>query len=211
MTEPIGPGAFVAVVGASGAGKDALLSYARERGDTFARFPRRAITRPPGPGEDHDPVTEDQFATARDRGAFAVHWRAHGLCYGLPASVDAEVRDGLVIVANVSRGVIDELDARYGRLVVVHVTVPEEVRAQRLRARRREPEPGIGQRLARPDPAPGHRVDAVIANDGSLAEGGAQLLRIIRDAARRPVTTRAERPADPASVVHLEAGGAPAL
>jgi hypothetical protein len=25
------------------------------------------------------------------------------------------------------------------------------------------------------------------------------------------VTTRAERPADPASVVHLEAGGAPAL
>jgi haloacetate dehalogenase len=48
----------------------------------------------------------------------------------------------------------------------------------------------------------------VIANDGSLAEGGAQLLRIIRDAARRPVTTRAERPADPSSVVHLEAASA---
>ncbi len=190
MTEPVGPGAFVAVVGASGAGKDALLSYARERADTFARFPRRAITRPPGPGEDHDPVTEDEFATARGRGAFAVYWRAHGLCYGLPASVDAEVRGGLVVVANVSRGVIDELDARYQRVVVVHVTVAEEVRAQRLRARRREPELGIGQRLARPDPAPGHRVDAVIQNDGSLAEGGTQLLRIIRDAARRRVTDR---------------------
>jgi len=195
VTEPagpraFGPGAFVAVVGASGAGKDALLSYARERADTFARFPRRAITRPPGPGEDHDPVTEDQFATARGRSAFAVSWRAHGLCYGLPASVDAEVRGGLVVVANVSRGVIDELDARYQRVVVVHVTVAEEVRAQRLRARRREPELGIGQRLARLDPAPGHRVDAVIQNDGSLAEGGTQLLRIIRDAARRPVTDR---------------------
>jgi len=195
VTEPVGPGAFgpgafVAVVGASGAGKDALLSYARERAGTFARFPRRAITRPPGPGEDHDPVTEDQFATARGRGAFAVYWRAHGLCYGLPASVDAEVRGGLVVVANVSRSVIDELDARYQRVVVVHVTVPEEVRAQRLRARRREPELGIGQRLARPDPAPGHRVDAVIQNDGSLAEGGTQLLRVIRDAARRPVTDR---------------------
>jgi len=190
VTEPAGPGAFVAVVGASGAGKDALLSYARERAGTFARFPRRAITRPPGPGEDHDPVTEDQFATARRRGAFAVYWRAHGLCYGLPASVDAEVRGGLVVVANVSRSVIDELDARYQRVVVVHVTVPEEVRAQRLRARRREPELGIGQRLARPDPAPGHRVDAVIQNDGSLAEGGTQLLRVIRDAARRPVTDR---------------------
>jgi ribose 1,5-bisphosphokinase len=195
VTEPagprgFGPGAFVAVVGASGAGKDALLSYARERADSFARFPRRAITRPPGPGEDHDPVTEDQFATARGRGAFAVYWRAHGLCYGLPASVDAEVRGGLVVVANVSRGVLDELDARYQRVVVVHVTVAEEVRAQRLRARRREPELGIGQRLARLDPAPGHRVDAVIQNDGSLAEGGTQLLRIIRDAARRPVTDR---------------------
>jgi ribose 1,5-bisphosphokinase len=180
VTEPIGPGAFVAVVGASGTGKDALLSYARERADPFARFPRRAVTRPPGPGEDHDPVTEDQFATARNRGAFAVYWRAHGLRYGLPASVDAEVRDGLVVVANVSRTVLDELDARYRRLVVVRVTVAEEVRAQRLRARRREPELGIGQRLARPDPAPGHRVDAVIQNDGSLAEGGAQLLGIIR-------------------------------
>jgi ribose 1,5-bisphosphokinase len=190
VTEAAGPGAFVAVVGASGAGKDALLSYARERAGTFARFPRRAITRPPGPGEDHDPVTEDQFATARGRGAFAVYWRAHGLCYGLPASVDAEVRGGLVVVANVSRSVIDELDARYQRVVVVHVTVPEEVRAQRLRARRREPELGIGQRLARPDPAPGHRVDAVIQNDGSLAEGGTQLLRVIRDAASRPVTDR---------------------
>jgi ribose 1,5-bisphosphokinase len=190
VTEPIGPGAFVAVVGASGVGKDALLSYASERAGAFARFPRRAITRPPGPGEDHDPVTEDQFAAARDRGAFAVSWRAHGLRYGLPASVDAEVADGLVVVAHVSRGVLDELGARYRRLVVVHVTVPEEVRAQRLRARRREPEPGIGQRLARPDPAPGHRVDAVIANDGSLADGGAQLLRVIGDAAGHPMTPR---------------------
>ena len=162
MTEPIGLGAFVAVVGASGVGKDALLAYAREHADALVRFPRRAITRPPGPGEDHEPMTEDQFTKALDQGAFAMYWQAHGLRYGIPAWVDAEVRDGLVVVANVSRSVIDELDARYRRLVVVSVTVSEEVRAQRLRGRRRESEPGIGQRLARPDPAPGHRVDAVI-------------------------------------------------
>lgn len=179
MTEPVGPGAFVAVVGASGVGKDALLSYARERSGALARFPRRAITRPPGPGEDHDPMTEDQFAKARADGAFAVHWDAHGLWYGIPASVDTEVGGGLVVVANVSRAVIGQLDERYRRLVVVRVTVSEEVRERRLRARRREPEPGIGQRLARPDPAPGHRVDALIQNDGSLAAGGDQLLRII--------------------------------
>ena len=188
MTWPIGPGAFIAVVGASGVGKDALLTYARGRSSALARFPRRAITRPPGPGEDHDPVTEDQFATARERGAFALSWRAHGLWYGIPASVDAEVRAGLVVVANVSRSVLGELEARYLRLVVVRVTVPEKVRAQRLRDRSRESEPGIGQRLNRQDPAPGHRVDAVIENDGSLAEGGARLLRII-DEAGSPMTT----------------------
>ncbi|MDT3443072.1 MULTISPECIES: phosphonate metabolism protein/1,5-bisphosphokinase (PRPP-forming) PhnN [unclassified Pseudofrankia] len=193
MSEPIGsdaaligPGAFVAVVGASGVGKDALLSFAREHSGALASFPRRVITRPPGPGEDHEPVSEEQFAQASERGDFAVYWHAHGLRYGILASADVEVRDGRVVVANVSRAVIDELAGRYRRFVVVRVTVSEEVRAQRLRARRREPEPGIGQRLARPDPAPGHRVDAVIENDGSLADGGAQLVRIIRDAAGCP-------------------------
>jgi ribose 1,5-bisphosphokinase len=181
VSEPIGPGAFVAVVGASGVGKDALLSYASEHSGDLARFPRRVITRPPGPGEDHEPVSEELFAQARDRGDFAVYWQAHGLRYGIPASVDAEVGDGRVVVVNVSRAVIDELAGRYRRLVVVRVTVSAQVRAQRLRARGREPEPGIGQRLARQDPAPGHRVDAVIENDGTLAEGGAQLVRVIRE------------------------------
>jgi ribose 1,5-bisphosphokinase len=194
VTVPIGLGAFVAVVGASGVGKDALLSYARERSD--ARFPRRAITRPPGPGEDHDPMTEEQFAKSLSQGAFAVHWHAHGLRYGIPAAADAEVRDGLVVVANVSRSVLGELDARYRRLVVVRVTVSEEVRAQRLRARSREAEPGIGQRLARPDPAPGHPVDAVIQNDGSLVEGGDRLLRVIRDAASGQFAGSPASPAD---------------
>jgi ribose 1,5-bisphosphokinase len=184
VTEPTAPGAFVAVVGASGVGKDALLSYARERSAALAWFPRRVITRPPGPGEDHHPVTEEQFAAARARGAYAVWWHAHGLCYGIPAAADVEVRNGRVVVANVSRGALDELARRYRRLVVVLVTVSQEVRAERLRGRGREAEHDIGRRLGRPDPAPGHRVDAAIRNDGSLETGGTQLVRVIRDAAR---------------------------
>lgn len=183
MTEPIGPGVFVAVVGASGVGKDTLLSYAREHSGALARFPRRVITRPAGPGEDHDPMTRDEFSQARSQGAFAVHWQAHGFCYEIPASADAGIHDGLVVVANISRAVVDRLETRYRRLVVVRVTVPEEVRAKRLRGR--ETEPVIGQRLARPDPAPGHRIDEVIENDRSLTETGTQLLRVIGDAAPR--------------------------
>lgn len=183
MTKPIGPGAVVAVTGASGVGKDALLAYAREHAGTFASFPRRAITRPPGPGEDHAPMEEGEFADALERGAFGVWWQAHGLHYGIPVSADAEVRAGRAIVVNVSRGVLGLLAARYERLIVVRVTVSDAVRAVRLRARQRESTDEITNRMDRADPAPDHPVDAEIRNDGTLEEGGMQLLRIIREAA----------------------------
>lgn len=182
MTEPIGPGAVVAVTGASGVGKDALLAYAREHAGTFASFPRRAITRPPGPGEDHQPMEEGEFADALKRGAFGVWWQAHGLHYGIPISADNDVRAGRAIVVNVSRGVLGLLADRYQRLVVVRVTVSDAVRAIRLRSRQRESSDDITRRMLRTDPAPDHPVDAEIRNDGTLEEGGRQLLRIVRDA-----------------------------
>ncbi|MCL2581726.1 MAG: phosphonate metabolism protein/1,5-bisphosphokinase (PRPP-forming) PhnN [Streptosporangiales bacterium] len=181
---PLGPGAFLAVVGASGAGKDSVLSYARERCPDEACFPRRVITRPPGPGEDHQPATEAEFAAGLGRGDFAVSWRAHGLRYGIPADADAQVRAGRVVVANVSRAVLGDLAGRYQRLIVAVVTVSPRVRAQRLRARGRESDEGIGRRLSRPDPAPGHQADVVISNDGPVTQGGDALLSAIR-AARR--------------------------
>ena len=182
MTDPIGPGAFVAVTGASGVGKDALLSYARERAGAAACFPRRAITRPAGPGEDHDPMDEDEFATALERGSFAVSWQAHGLRYGIPISIDAAVRAGRPVAVNVSRGVLGLLASRYERLVVVRVTVPDAIRAARLEARRRETTEDIVRRLDRVDPSPDHPVNVEISNDGTLDEGGTQLLRAILDA-----------------------------
>jgi ribose 1,5-bisphosphokinase len=183
LAAPLGPGAFVAVVGASGAGKDALLSHARPRVPAGVLFPRRVITRPPGPGEDHDPVTVPEFAALLAMGDFAAHWDAHGLRYGIPVAADAAVADGRVVVANVSRAALGSLGARYQRLAVVLVTVSPEVRAARLRDRGREPEADALLRLARPDPAPGHRADVVIDNSGPLEAGGEQLVRTIHAAA----------------------------
>jgi ribose 1,5-bisphosphokinase len=175
----VGPGAVVAVVGASGVGKDALIGAARTRLGTAAVFPRRVVTRPPGPGEDHEPMDEATFAEADARGDFAAQWRAHGLRYGLRASIDDDVRAGRTVVANVSRGVLDALDARYAHLVVVRVSVSDAVRAERLRARNREPADEVARRLARADPAPDHRADVEIRNDGSVAQGGAQLAGVV--------------------------------
>jgi len=179
----IGPGTFVAIVGGSGVGKDALMSYARERAEPGVHWPRRVITRPAGAGEEFDSSDESGFTDAARAGDFAIWWRAHGLGYGIPASVDDHVRAGRVVVVNVSRAILDELDARYENLVVVRISVSDEVRAARLHARGREEAHDIRQRLARQDPAPEFPVDAEIRNDGTLAEGGEQLLGVIARAA----------------------------
>jgi ribose 1,5-bisphosphokinase len=179
MTERIGPGAFVAVVGASGVGKDALLTFAREHATAGAHFPRRAITRLPAAGEDFDSVSEAEFAEAESRGDYAASWRAHGLAYGIPAWVDNPIRAGEVVVANVSRGAISALEGRYSRVVVARITVSNEVRAARLRARSRESGDEIARRLDRQDPAPDRIADYEIANDGTVRDGGARLLSII--------------------------------
>lgn len=183
MTELVGPGALVAVVGASGAGKDTLIDYARARVDGRAVFPRRVVTRPAGPGEDHEPMDEQSFAEACQRDAFALTWRAHGLLYGIPAAVDTDVRSGRVVVVNVSRTVLDLLANRYARLVVVHVSVSEDVRIARLHARGRESTVAVRERLARPAPAPERRPDLEIRNDGPIEHSGAQLVQAVLDAA----------------------------
>ncbi|OUD98594.1 Ribose 1,5-bisphosphate phosphokinase PhnN [Clavibacter michiganensis subsp. michiganensis] len=201
---PLGPGPFVAVVGASGVGKDALLAAARARSGPDAQFPRRAITRPPGPGEDFDAVGDEEFAAAAARGDYAVTWRAHGLSYGIPATADDAVRAGAAVVANVSRSMLDVLQARYARLVVVRITVSEDVRAARLRERGREAADDIARRLARQDPAPDRVADHEVRNHGTVAEGGEALLRAIRAArasalaGSAPAASPLPHPIDPA-------------
>jgi ribose 1,5-bisphosphokinase len=48
VTEPAGPGAFVAVAGASGVGEDARPAYARERSAARARWTSSATRPAPG-------------------------------------------------------------------------------------------------------------------------------------------------------------------
>lgn len=176
---PIGPGAFVAVVGGSGVGKDTILGYARERA-ADAMFVRRVITRSPGPSEDCQELTEAEFSATEAAGGFAVSWRAHGLGYGVPTTVDTVVREGGIAVANVSRTVLSALATRYSGFRLVRVSVSPEVRAARLAARGRETKEDIAGRIARPDPAPDARVDLEIVNDGTIAEAGQLLIDFLR-------------------------------
>ncbi len=180
-------GTLFLVVGPSGAGKDSLIDGARTRlnGDPGVIFPRRVITRPPGSiGEDHIAVDEAEFDRLRQEdAAFALHWDAHGLRYGIPAAIDHHLSAGRHVVINVSRGVIDQARARYPRIAVVSVTVPEPVLEDRLRTRGRESEEMIHHRLSR---ARSYRLsgnDVVeIDNGGVLDISVNQLVAMLRTA-----------------------------
>lgn len=176
-------GALIAVVGPSGAGKDAVIDEARQHYANDARvvFPQRVITRPAGPGEDHQPVSDEEFDAIERSGGFALSWCAHGLRYGVPRFIVSAVQEGSLAVVNVSRAILGELDASFPRVRVVRVTVPESVREARILTRGRETSAAALARLNRPDPAPGRPVDLEIVNDGSLADAGAALISFVQD------------------------------
>ena len=181
--ERIGPGIFVPVVGPSGAGKDSLIAIAREHfaGDDSVVFARRVVTRPSDPSaESHDTLDEAAFHAAEAAGAYALSWRSHGLCYGIPDSIDDTIRAGGIVVANTSRALIGQIEARYANVAPVLVTISAEMLAARLGARNRESATEIEGRIARNDNYAGfgehcHAID----NSGPLNETGARFIRLL--------------------------------
>ena len=157
------------------------------------RFARRVITRPADAGgEAHEAVTETEFATRR----FALSWRAHGLCYGIPADIAGDLAQGRVVVASVSRTAI--ADAMHFPVRVIEVWAPPDICAARLAARRREDAAGIAERLARGVPIPDRvSVDRVV-NDATLQEGAARFLAALSRAAEAAPSTGTDRLPRPA-------------
>jgi len=176
------PGALVLVVGPSGAGKDTLIGFGRDHlaDDPRFHFVRRVVTRQADATlEDHDSLDEAGFARAAEAGDFALHWRAHGLAYGIPAAVDGVIAAGGVVIANTSRGVVAPARRRYRRVVVVEVTAPPAVLAARLAGRGRESEADIAQRLARSVSAPISGA-VTIDNSGVVTVAGERFIAVLR-------------------------------
>ena len=190
-------GAFVAVVGASGVGKDTLIASARERLGEDARFafPHRWITRPPDATEQSEELTREEWERRRAAGLCALAWEAHGIAYGIPAGVDGELAAGRIVVANVSRAVLDEARRRFGRCEAIMIEAKAETLALRLTARGREGAAARARRLARPTRAlpPGLPVHRIV-NDGTLATA-ARLFHdtLLRIAGDRPAESVASR------------------
>jgi ribose 1,5-bisphosphokinase len=176
----IGPGRLILVVGPSGAGKDTLLSLAKAActDDCSIVFPRRVVTREASTSEDNEQLSQEAFRESLARGDFAMHWEAHGHCYGLPRSVEDDIRAGRTVVVNVSRMVVDALRRAYADVVVVSITAPPQVLAERLAMRARGSDGQMENRLRRTvgDAAP----DITILNVGRAEDHARRLLRVIR-------------------------------
>jgi ribose 1,5-bisphosphokinase len=181
-------GRLILVVGPSGAGKDSLIAWCKAHfaGDAAVVFPRRIITRlAADSSEDHDVVPEATYGQMAANGDFALHWRAHGLGYGIPASIAADLAAGRSVVVNVSRAVLDEARRRFPPVTVVSVTVPAAILAERLRRRNRESAEDITGRLARADAYAVTGEDVVaLDNSGSIDVAGSVLAAIIATSSR---------------------------
>ena len=178
----IGPGRLVLVVGPSGAGKDTLLSLAKAAcaEDCNIVFPRRVITRPASNSEENEEVSPEAFQHALARGEYAMHWEAHGHCYALRRGIDDELRAGCTVIANVSRTVVGPLRRDYADVLVVSITAPPQVLAERLASRSRSSDGHIEARLDRTVDENSSKPDATIVNTGSADYHARQLVRIIK-------------------------------
>jgi ribose 1,5-bisphosphokinase len=172
------------MVGPSGAGKDTLLGLAKIAcaGDRNVVFPRRVVTREASQAEDNEQLSPEAFRQAVARGEFAMHWEAHGRQYGLSRAIEDDVCEGRTVVVNVSRTVVDALRRAYADVVVIGVTAPPEVLAERLASRARDSDGRIEQRLGRAVDEATAGVDVAILNVGDAEVHAERLVRIIKGA-----------------------------
>lgn len=173
---------LVYVMGPSGVGKDSLLAWlaAQATATPALRLARRSVTRPADAGgEAHEALSLQAFQRAVEAQAFALHWQANGLHYGVRHEELTPANRGEWVLVNGSRGHLDRARAAFPGMNEVHITAEAETLRQRLLARGRESVQEVEERLKRAQafapPADAH----CVANDGPLQAAGQAFLRLL--------------------------------
>jgi ribose 1,5-bisphosphokinase len=176
---------LVYVMGASGSGKDTLLRqvHAMTRAEDRILVAHRYITRPSGADEASLALSDEEFDRRERLGCFALHWRSHGLAYGIGVEIDAWMAAGITVLVNGSRAYLPQACARYPGLCAVEVTVDAQTLKRRLMNRGRENAQAIAERLVRATTAFDMPADCErlrLDNNGAPERAAAELLGIAR-------------------------------
>ncbi|SEN60270.1 ribose 1,5-bisphosphokinase [Mucilaginibacter gossypiicola] len=171
------------IIGASGAGKDTLMNYARKQinGSENVVFAHRYITRPPFSGnENHISLTNEEFALRSKAGMFALSWGSHDKYYGIGQEINNWLNKGFNVVVNGSREYLLIAQRLYPDLKVVLITASPEIIASRLAVRGREDAEEIGKRIARTAELNTNLENCIeIQNNGTVEHAGNQLVSLI--------------------------------
>jgi ribose 1,5-bisphosphokinase len=173
---------LIYVMGPSGVGKDSVLAWLQAHAPQrpAVHFARRCVTRPASAGgEAHEALDTEAFETELRAGAFALHWQANGLRYGVRHEELAPLARREWVLVNGSRGYLPQARSAFPQMRELHITAQAHTLRQRLLARGRETPAEVEARLQRArafEPPPGAHC---VANDGSLPAAGEAVLRLL--------------------------------
>lgn len=140
------------VIGASGAGKDSLLNYARQQLKNIPTiaFAHRYITRPASTdGENHVALSEEEFMIRVRNGMIVLHWQSHGNNYGVGSEINSWLANGIDVVVNGSREYLPTAAKLFPEIQPILINVSEKVLLRRLLGRYREGREEIAARINR--------------------------------------------------------------
>lgn len=179
------PGFLILVIGNSGSGKDSIVKGAVEkysRDKPSIHLVQRHITRPSSETENNISITPSEFRKMEKEDQFALTWKIYGLFYGVSIEIDEWLKNGDLVLVNVSRTIVKNARKIYKNVKVVFIQVPLEVSVERLKRRARENQKHLEERIERARKNQTFpNSDFIVDNSGRLDNAINQFLEYLLD------------------------------
>jgi ribose 1,5-bisphosphokinase len=184
---------LIYVMGPSGAGKDSLLDWLKNRlpPQSPIHFAKRTIDRPvQALGEQHESVDSATFERLQQAQSFAMHWHANGRQYGVRHAELEPLKQQHWLLVNGSRAYLPEALRQFDSLTVLHISASADILRARLLARQRETPEVVEARVQRAVAfsVPTSCRCVNVLNDTSLDDAGTVLLNALTSMQGWPMT-----------------------